>query len=340
MTQRIVQLLKSPALLFMVGLVFAIALNFYKGGNPAKPFAWEVVPDAIATITEIRQRPVWVKFLNSRLETSASLNTAIAPGEMIKTENNALIEVKLKNGAVIRLEGNSILNFKLINQLNLIQLDLTQGKMLIKSAEGKGEKITIQTPKAIAEIVKGKAYFEVSVNLLLADQVFTLDGEVKIRSRFNRNLVTLRPNQLVRISALGQFPVQFPGQMEKPKLIAQVELEKRFPKNQLLFDLQPQIETLAKTQTQSVRNPGWEPKTTYEEPIYARSQEIPSPPNVSAIPSPPKDSSPPLPQRTEPKPESKAEPILAPAIQPDSEPSSLPVPVEVAPEPEANPQDP
>jgi hypothetical protein len=327
--QLLIQVLRKPALLFILGLFLAITSSFYKGGSPAKPFSLEYAPDAIAKIVEIRQRPVWVKFLNSRFETSASLHMAIAPGETLKTENNALVEVKLKNDAVVRLEGDSILNFKYDRQLNLIQLDLNQGKMIIQSPEGK-EKILIQMPKAIAELTRGKAYLEASAKLLVTDRVVNLDGEVKIWTRLNSKQITLQPNQLVAISAFGQFP----GQME-PKLIAQADLEK-FAKNQL-FDLRsPRMESIA-TIPKSVSYPVLEPRT-YDPPAYTRNAEIPSPPSISTRQNPSQNVLD-MPQKTEQKsnaPEPKVESIIAPAIRSDSEPTIAPVPVEPTPEPEAN----
>jgi FecR protein len=342
MAQRSIQLAKNPALLFLVGLVLAIALSLYKGGSPVKPFEHEFLPpESIGLISEIRERPVWVKFLNSRSETSATLNTAIAPGETVKTENDALVEVVLKNGATVRLAGDGVVGFKTDNQLSL-----QRGKILVKvPANSKIPKIEIQVQmrQAIASILSGTVFLEVPNIPLMPLQLISLDGAAKIKLNQVDQPIELKAGQKLNISLLGRA--------EKPNLIAQVDLEKYFAKERLLEASQPQFParnlpeyTQIKPETDSVkvtsnsnyykdeyieqyREPSYQPKASSESAKRPAKPESPSAPAITSPQPSVAENKPFFPsQSVDPEPRTISEPVPVEAPIEATEPKVIPLP--------------
>lgn len=146
--------------------------------EPAQEEPTAIAPDAqstaIATIEEIVNDPVWVA-PQQQAPAPAQPNQAMAYGDQIRTENQALAEVSLVTGPVFRIGGNATLT------LRPNQLLLDAGQM-ITWLEGKTQNpVEIVTPVGIAGIRGTTVFVNIADDPNAPVEFFSWEGQVAIR---------------------------------------------------------------------------------------------------------------------------------------------------------------
>jgi hypothetical protein len=187
--------------------------------NPPKPFSSELAPtEAIAKITEIPNRPVWVRFTNSRDDSPAAIGTDLKVGESIRTEAKARVQVVLKNGVIIRLGGDTDVS---INAQNQIQLN--RGQIVVWVAK----KVTaeIVTPTAIAAITDATLYIQLPQDNK-DRQILVLQGVATVRIKDVVEAIMLKAGENLAITANGKT--------SPPQKLTQAVLNQRFVETKIL----------------------------------------------------------------------------------------------------------
>ncbi|NJL42679.1 MAG: FecR domain-containing protein [Pseudanabaena sp. SU_2_4] len=187
--------------LFCLSSTLAIlpACNF---GSPAKPFSAEVNPtDSIAKITEVKSRPVWIRFLNTSDDKSAAVGTLVKPGEAIRTEESARAQIHLLSGAVIRVEGESSLT---VSQKDLVTLD--KGQLLAWSDPSQTTSTQIQTPFGIVSVKNTTVYIDIPKDASQDKHILALQGNVEVRLNSGSEPIKLQPGQELTIKAMVRLP--------------------------------------------------------------------------------------------------------------------------------------
>ncbi len=129
---------------------------------------------AIATVQEIVAAPVWVT-LDQALPAPAQANQAMAYGDQIRTEDQALAEVGLAAGPVFRIGGDATLTLR----PNQLQLD---GGQMITWVEGaKTEPVEIVTPTGIAGIRGTTVFVNIADDPTAPTEFFSWEGQVAFR---------------------------------------------------------------------------------------------------------------------------------------------------------------
>lgn len=335
--------------LFCLSSTLAIlpACNF---GSPAKPFSTEVNPtDSIAKITEVKSRPVWIRFLNTSDDKSAAVGMLVKPGEAIRTEESARAQIHLLSGAVIRVEGESSLT---MSQKDLVTLD--KGQLLAWSAPSQTTSTQIQTPFGIVSVKNTTVYIDIPKDASQDKHILALQGNVEVRLNSGSEPIKLQPGQELTIKANGTAAT--------PQTLNTVAVEKKLAKSRLIYGFDSRLESLAAIESQlkisdnsketekvpysrskaastaknnppqPARNTYQEPAPVYDNPAPAREtpRETSQPSQTSTRPSNPE------PQRQDPL----AVPQPAPVAPQAAEPPPQPVQPEVAPEPPPQPVQP
>jgi hypothetical protein len=326
------------------------ACNF---GSPTKPFSAEVNPtDSIAKITEVKNRPVWIRFLNSSNDKSATVGILLKPGESMRTEESAHAQIHLLSGAVVRVEGDSSLT---VSQKDQVTLD--KGQLLAWSAPSQTTPTQIQTAFGIVSVKNTTVYIDVPKDASQDKHILALQGNVEVRLNSGSEPIKLKTGQELTIKANGTAAA--------PQTLDTAAVEKKLAKSNLIYGFNSRLESLAAIESQlkisdnsnstekvpysrskaaSTRknNPPPAPeRSAYQEPAPAYNpapaRETPrdtyQPPQTSTRPSNPN----PVPQRSDPL----AVPQPAPVAPPQAaEPPPQPVQPEIAPEPPPKPVQP
>jgi FecR protein len=326
------------------------ACNF---GSPTKPFSAEVNPtDSIAKITEVKNRPVWIRFLNTNDDKSATVGMLLKPGESMRTEESAHAQIHLLSGAVVRVEGDSSLT---VSQKDQVTLD--KGQLLAWSAPSQTTPTQIQTSFGIVSVKNTTVYIDVPKDASQDKHILALQGNVEVRLNSGSEPIKLKTGQELTIKANGTAAA--------PQTLDTAAVEKKLAKSNLIYGFNSRLESLAAIESQlkisdnsnstekvpysrskaaSTRknNPPPAPeRSAYQEPAPAYNpppaRETPrdtyQPPQTSTRPSNPN----PVPQRSDPL----AVPQPAPVAPPQAaEPPPQPVQPEIAPEPPPKPVQP
>jgi hypothetical protein len=208
----------STALKYLM-LIGITAMPACIWGTPPKPFSSEIMPSqAIAEITEIPDRPVWIRFLNSDIETVATLGKTLRFGESIRTEGKALAQITLGNGMVIRMEGNTILSIH-----DNYRLQLTKGRILAWVPANSN--IQIGMNGAIASVKNATVYIDSAQNL----QILNLQGNIQVSPTDVSKPIVLEAGQKLSVPKDNRD-----GGSMKPKMQSEAELKAQFNQTKLL----------------------------------------------------------------------------------------------------------
>lgn len=339
------------------------ACNF---SGPAKPFSSEVNPaDSVAKITEVKSRPVWIRFLNTDSDQSATVGIAVKPGEAIRTEDSARAQIHLLNGDLVRVEGESLLT---IAQKDTVNFE--QGQLLAWSASKQTSPTQIKTPFGIISVSNTTVFVSIPKDASKDRQILALQDNVEIKLNSGSVPIKLKTGQ--------ELTIKSDGTISTPKNLEVAEVEKKLGKSKLLYGFDSRLESLAAiesrytvssstteadkvtytrqkkapapTNTQARNTPQEAPAPDYERPrerSYEPPKRDPEPPPQTTRANPdPRQADPlALPSRTEPAPR-VAEPPPQP-VQPEVlplEPPPLPVqpetPPQAAPAPIPAPEEP
>jgi hypothetical protein len=329
------------------------ACNF---GSPPKPFSSEVNPiDSVAKITEVKSRPVWIRFLNTDSDKSATVGMFVKPGEAVRTEESARTQIHFLNGDLVRIEGESSLT---VSQKDTVNLD--KGQLLAWSAANQTSATQIQTAFGVVSVKNSTVYIDIPKDASKDKHILALQGNVEVKLNSGSVPINLKTGQELTIKA--------DGTASTPKTLDVAAVEKKFAKSKLLYGFDSRLESLAAIESQlkisantsepdkvpyskpkaapTARNNSPQPapaSNTNPEPAPARDTYQPpardtyQPPQTSTRPSNPEPAARPDPlavPRTTPAAPQAAEPPpqpVQPEVQP-LEPPPLPVQPEVAPQ--------
>jgi hypothetical protein len=328
------------------------ACNF---SGPAKPFSSEVNPtDSVAKITEVKSRPVWIRFLNADSDRSATVGMSVKPGESIRTEESARAQIHLLSGDLVRIEGESSLT---LSQKDSVNFD--KGQLLAWSAPNQASPTQIKTPFGIVSVKNTTVFVDIPKDAAKDRTILALQGNVEVKLNSGSVPINLKQGQ--------ELTIKSDGTVATPKNLDVAAVEKKFAKSKLIYGFDSRLESLAAiearytissntTETDTVPYSRQKKKTpapannpspasnTPQEPAPYRAPERyeaprrdpEPPPQTSTRPSNPEPQADPLavPRRSEPVTPQAAEPPPQP-VQPEVaplEPPPLPV------QPEAPPQ--
>jgi FecR protein len=339
--QKLWQLLS----LFCLSSTLAVlpACNF---GSPAKPFSAEVNPsDSIAKITEVKSRPVWIRFLNTSNDNSASVGMLLKPGEGIRTEESARAQIHLLSGAVVRVEGESSLT---LSQKDLVTLD--KGQLLAWSSPSQTTSTQIQTSFGIVSVKNTTVYIDIPKDTSQDKRILALQGNVEVRLNSGSEPIKLKPGQELTVKANGTATT--------PQTLDTVAVEKKLAKSNLIYGFNSRLESLAAIESQlkisdnsnstekvpyrskaasRPKNNPPPPARTYEEPAPVDNYQPPARETPRDTYQPPQTSTPSNPAQ---RPDPLALPQPAPVTPQAAEPPPQPVQPEIAPEPPPQPVQP
>jgi hypothetical protein len=335
--------------LFCLSSTLAIlpACNF---GSPTKPFSAEVNPtDSIAKITEVKNRPVWIRFLNTNDDKSAAVGMLLKPGESMRTEESAHAQIHLLSGAVVRVEGDSSLT---VSQKDQVTLD--KGQLLAWSAPSQTTSTQIQTPFGIVSVKNTTVYVDIPKDASQDKHILALQGNVEVRLNSGSEPIKLKTGQELTIKANGTATA--------PQTLDTAAVEKKLAKSNLIYGFNSRLESLAAIESQlkisdnsnstqkvpysrskaastAKNNPPPPARSAYQEPAPAYENPAPARETPRETPPPQTSTRPsnPLPQRSDPLAVPKPAPVAPPQA---AEPPPQPVQPEAAPEPPPQPVQP
>ncbi|WP_019500337.1 FecR domain-containing protein [Pseudanabaena sp. PCC 6802] len=317
------------------------ACNF---NSPAKPFSSEVNPtDSVAKVTEVKSRPVWIRFLNADSEQSATVGTSVKPGEVIRTEEAARVQIHLLSGDLVRVEGESSLK---IAKKDTVNLD--KGQLLAWSAPDRSSPTQIETPFGIVSLKNTTVFIDIPKDAAKDRVILALQGNVEVKLNSGSVPINLKQGQ--------ELTIKSDGTVSKPKDLDVAAVEKKFAKSRLIYGFDSRLESLAAIEsrytissntTETDKVPYSRKKKTAPAPANNPPQASNTPQETAPEPyrpparyeAPRRDPEPP-PQTTTRRsdPEPQADPLAVPrraepAAPQAAEPPPQPVQPEVAPAP-------
>lgn len=149
---------------------------------------------AAATVTEIRQPPVFIRPPNASQEAPAQVGTPLAIGGRIRTGQKALAQVNLANGLAFRLSENSVLTLQPDQRLNL-----AAGDMITWVQPGKKVPTEIVTPIGVAGIRGTTVFVKIPTDLNEGILFFAWEGTVSVRLPGQTEEILLKTAEEVRI---------------------------------------------------------------------------------------------------------------------------------------------
>ncbi|XGV96865.1 MAG: FecR domain-containing protein [Leptolyngbya sp. BL-A-14] len=150
--------------------------------------------DAIATISEIQNLPVFVRLLSAPQEQPAKEGMGLKTGETVRTQGKALTQIDLKNGLAFRLAGDAVLTLQPDNRLHL-----TAGDMITWVQPGKKLPTEIVTPVAIAGIRGTTVFVKIPKDPKEGVLFFAWEGSVAVKLAGQTEEVLLKTADEVRI---------------------------------------------------------------------------------------------------------------------------------------------
>lgn len=204
---------------------------------PSKPFSSEVVPtDNLAEISEIRDFSVWVRFLNSSEDRTASVGTTLKAGETVRTEGTSRAQIVLNSGVIVRVAGDATLTINPKNQLNL-----NKGRLLAWVASSQNLTAEIQTPFGSVSSSDGTFYVDIPKESSKQRQILALNGTVTVKLSRSSDTLTLKAGE--------ELTVMPDGTPSTPKPLAKEDIEKRLAGNPLLFGFNTRLASQADIET-------------------------------------------------------------------------------------------
>ena len=198
------------------------------GGHPPKPFSSETIPtEAIAEITEIANRPVWIRLLNTDSEAIGTLGKKIKIGESIRTEGNALVQISLKSGTLIRMEGNSNLTIYADGKIAV-----TKGEILVWVPPQPNITAKITLSGAIATVKNATVY----INSAQIVQILNLEGTTEVLPTGAKTPTLVKAGQNLEIKIEDKKGIK-----NSHKILSTKDLKTKFAKIKLLSGFNSKI---------------------------------------------------------------------------------------------------
>ncbi len=207
------------------------------GSNlPPKPFSSEVLPaDSVAEISEIRNFPVRVRYINGKTDRPVNVGTVIRPGERISTDENSVAQVTLKDGSLLRLGGEGGIT---LQPKNVAVVE--QGKLVVWKNPEQKQPLQINTGFGEITTEDSTFYLEIPAKASENSRLVALNGSVTVQPKSGKDAITLKKGQEVIIQGNGTIGTA--------KEIDKETIDKRIAGNVLLFGFsaplasQPKIE--------------------------------------------------------------------------------------------------
>ncbi len=251
----------------------AIALPSCVTNQPPKPFSSEALPtEAIAEVSEIRNYPVRVRYINSAAYRPATVGVPLKVNESVATEANSSAQINLRNGTVVRIGGVANVTIKPQNQVEI------SAGTLVAWADGERKAIAqIQAPFGEVSSNEGTIYIDIPAKAADEKRVIALDGNVTVLLKASAKVVNLNQGEEIRIKANGSAT--------EPKRIDKETIDKRIANNSLLFGFSNQLASIARISNEfGVQNLVKEAST-----IEFRRSDLPNnPTNNTASNTPPR----------------------------------------------------
>jgi hypothetical protein len=204
---------------------------------PPKPFSSEVLPtDSIAEVSEIRNFPVRVRYLNGKTERPVNVGAVLKPGERISTDENSVAQVTLKDGSLLRIGGQGGLTLQPKN-VALVE----QGKLVVwKNPE---QKQPLQINTAFGEITTEDStfYLEIPSKPTESSRLIALSGSVTLKPKSGKETITLKKGQ--------EVVIQSNGTASAAKEVDKETIDKRIAGNVLLFGFSSPLASQSKIET-------------------------------------------------------------------------------------------
>jgi FecR protein len=190
---------------------------------PPKPFSSEVVPtDSIAEISEIRNFPVRVRYLNGKTDRPVNVGAVIRPGERISTDENSVAQVTLKDGSLLRLGGQGGLT---LQPKNVAVVE--QGKLVVWKNPEQKQPLQINTNFGEITTEDSTFYLEIPTKPTESSRLMALNGSVTLKPKSGKETITLKKGQ--------EVVVQNNGTVGAVKDVDKETIDKRIAGNVLLF---------------------------------------------------------------------------------------------------------
>lgn len=287
------------------------ACNF---SSPAKPFSSEVNPtDSVAKITEVKSRPVWVRFLNADSDQSATVGVSIKPGEAIRTEDSARVQVHLLSGDLVRIEGESLVT---LSQKDTVNFD--KGQLLAWSAPDRTSPTQIKTPFGIVSAKNTTVFIDIPKDAAKDRSILALQGNVEVKLNSGSVPINLKQGQ--------ELTIKSDGTVATPKNLDIAAVEKKFAKSKLIYGFDSRLESLAAIEARYTLSSNT--TDTDKVPYSRQKKKAPAPANNSSQASN-------TPQEPDPAPYRAPERFEAPRRDPEPPPQTSTRPSN--PEPQADP---
>ncbi len=233
------QFLRPKKTLFALCICCSIPLIGIAGcatNLPPKPFSSEVVPtDSIAEISEIRNFPVRVRYLNGKTDRPVNVGAVIRPGERISTDENSVAQVTLKDGSLFRLGGQGGLT---LQPKNVVVVE--QGKLVVWKNPEQKQPLQINTNFGEITTEDSTFYLEIHTKSSESSRLMALNGSVTLKPKSGKETITLKKGQ--------EVVIQNNGTVGAAKDVDKETIDKRIAGNVLLFGFssplasQPKIE--------------------------------------------------------------------------------------------------
>lgn len=215
-----------------------IALPSCVTNQPPKPFSSEALPtEAIAEISEIRNYPVRVRYINSASYRPATVGVPLKVSESVATEANSSAQINLRNGAIVRIGGMANVTIKPQNQVAI------SAGTLVAWADGERKAIAqILAPFGEVSSNGGTIYIEIPAKAADESRVIALDGKVTVLLKASAKVISLNQGDEIRIKANGSTT--------EPKRIDKETIDKRIANNSLLFGFSNQLASISRISTE------------------------------------------------------------------------------------------
>ncbi|AFY72231.1 FecR family protein [Synechococcus sp. PCC 7502] len=197
--------------------------------NPPKPFSSEPIPsEAIGEITEIADRPVSIRLVQTNQDIVANLGKVIKLEEPVRTQGDALAQITLKTGVVIRMQGDTLVTINADNKI-----DLAKGKILVWVPANTTAQIKVSG--AIASVKNATVYINSAQNL----QIIGLQGTTEVLpvnapiNAIDASTTSNTPKLLV-LKAGQNLLISQDGKYSPPKTLTTEDLKTQFKQIKLL----------------------------------------------------------------------------------------------------------
>ncbi len=241
----------------------AITLPSCTFNQPPKPFSSEALPtEAIAEISEIRNYPVRVRYINTSALRPATVGVDLKVNESVSTDDSSTAQITLRSGAIFRIGGKSNLVIKPQNQV-----EFTSGRLIAWASSDRKAAAQIQTPFGEISSNSGTIYVDIPTKASEERRIVALDGTVTVLLKSSSEVITVVKGEELRVKP--------DGKASAPKRIDRENIDKYIANNSLIFGFSTQLAS----QSQIVSEFGVSATTKQASTIEFRRSDLPAKPS-------------------------------------------------------------